>query len=369
MKLVAPVTALQTDPFPDPLAVCVGISFWKRRGFRALSASGQRPRFARRAQEAVSIAKARGGVVAVWASREPSDLAPLAAAAAVAMVRIEDGFIRSTGLGSDFVLPASLVIDRRGIYYDPAQPSDLEVILATSPFPDALIARARRVVDLLDRRRITKYNLARLSAAIPPAAGRRSILVPGQVTDDRSVLLGGCGVTTNAALLEEVRRRNPDAFIYYKPHPDVEAGHRAGFLSDAEAIRHADVVLRDIGILEAMEQVDEIHTLTSLTGFEALLRGKPVTTYGQPFYAGWGLTTDVRPLARRTRRLTLDELAAGALILYPVYLNPFTAQRCEIEDVIDLLESGRRQTSTLIRLRRLQGRINAALTRLRAAIG
>jgi hypothetical protein len=65
-------------------------------------------------------------------------------------------------------------------------------------------------------------------------------------------------------------------------------------------------------------------TLTSLSGFDALLRGKPVTTYGLPFYAGWGLTTDkaVFPascLARRTRQLRLDELVAGALLRYPVY--------------------------------------------------
>ena len=36
--------------------------------------------------------------------------------------------------------------------------------------------------------------------------------------------------------------------------------------------------------------VDEVHTLTSLTGFEALLRGIEVHAYGGPFYAGWGLT-------------------------------------------------------------------------------
>ena len=61
--------------------------------------------------------------------------------------------------------------------------------------------------------------------------------------------------------------------------------------------------------------------MTSLVGFEALLRGLPVVTYGQPFYAGWGLTRDHAPLARRTRRLSLDELVAGALLRYPRYVN------------------------------------------------
>ena len=43
--------------------------------------------------------------------------------------------------------------------------------------------------------------------------------------------------------------------------------------------------------------------------------------YGQPFYAGWGLTEDMLPIVRRTRHLPLDGLVAGALILYPTYIS------------------------------------------------
>jgi capsular polysaccharide export protein len=64
-----------------------------------------------------------------------------------------------------------------------------------------------------------------------------------------------------------------------------------------------------------------MHVLTSLAGFEALLRGKAVTCHGQPFYAGWGLTTDRIPHPRRQRTLQLDELVAATLILYPIYLS------------------------------------------------
>jgi capsular polysaccharide export protein len=64
-----------------------------------------------------------------------------------------------------------------------------------------------------------------------------------------------------------------------------------------------------------------VATITSLTGFEALLRGKAVTVFGRPFYAGWGLTDDVDP-PLRDRRLTLDELTAASLLFYPSYLDP-----------------------------------------------
>ena len=49
-------------------------------------------------------------------------------------------------------------------------------------------------------------------------------------------------------------------------------------------------------------------------------RGRRVATYGQPFYAGWGLTVDLAPPARRGRLLTLDELVAGVLLLFVVTL-------------------------------------------------
>jgi capsular polysaccharide export protein len=90
-----------------------------------------------------------------------------------------------------------------------------------------------------------------------------------------------------------------------------------------------------------LQQVDAVHVLTSLAGFEALLRGKPVTCYGQPFYAGWGLTADMIPLARRSRRLALDELVAAALILYPVYLSRVTNRYTSPERVLDELQAWR----------------------------
>jgi len=60
--------------------------------------------------------------------------------------------------------------------------------------------------------------------------------------------------------------------------------------------------------------------MTSLAGFEGLLRGKRVVTYGIPFYAGWGLTDDRHRSERRTRKLILDELVAGCLLKYPRYM-------------------------------------------------
>jgi capsular polysaccharide export protein len=95
---------------------------------------------------------------------------------------------------------------------------------------------------------------------------------------------------------------------------------------------------------ELIAEVDELHVLTSLAGFEALLRGKPVTCHGQPFYAGWGLTHEYLPHTRRDRHLKLDDLVAGALIYYPLYLGRDGASLISPEEALDALLAWRRLT-------------------------
>jgi len=340
------------------IAATIGISFWKRRRLRELLASTSgMPAHRRGAAAAVDLARRKNGAVAVWASREPPALAGLARAAGVPVVRVEDGFLRSLGLGADFIPPASIVADWHGMYFDPSRVSDLMQVLNDTRFDADLLVRARRLAGELVRRGITKYNTGARSAPVEAAWDRRRIFVPGQVADDRSVTLGGAGVD-NRDLLARVRAANPDAFIIYKPHPDVEAGHRAGAVPDHAVRRFADLILRGVSSAAIIAAVDEIHTLTSLCGFEALLRGRAVTVYGKPFYAGWGLTTDLVAQPNRRRRLSLDELVAGTLILYPRYLDPVTRLPCGPEIVMDRFgDPGNWRTGTLVRLRRLQGRI------------
>jgi capsular polysaccharide export protein len=306
---------------------------WKRG---AIAAAFPGASFAEDAAQGVARARASGGALAVWATRVPPGLVETAAAAGVPLLWVEDGFLRSVGLGVNFVTAASLCVDPVAPHYDPARETGLERLLAARGFDAALLARAAALRARIAALGLTKYNLGRPAPKLPPSPGRRRILVPGQVTDDASVRLGGRGMD-NLGLLAAVRAANPDAFIAYRPHPDVETGYRRGFAPRRALLRHADVVVAGGDIAGLYAQVEEVHTLTSLAGFEALLRGLPVATHGQPFYAGWGLTTDFAPLPRRARRLALDELVAGALILYPRYTDPVTGQPCEAEALLDRL--------------------------------
>lgn len=254
-------------------------------------------------------------------------------------VRLEDGFLRSRGLGAKLVPPLSLVCDDLGIYYDPSGPSRLEAWIARRATlrPDQE-SRAEKLIARIIRQGLSKYNLGGDPPELP--AGHR-ILVPGQVEDDASILLGAGAIQTNLALLQKVRARNPDAHILYKPHPDVEAGLRTGHVTPAELEGLADMVLDKADPAALLAQVDEVWTMTSLLGFEALLRGVKVTTTGAPFYAGWGLTRDLGDIPdRRKARLTLPGLIHACLIDYPRYFDPVTNTACPVEVAIERLAHG-----------------------------
>lgn len=313
--------------------IAVGFPRWKRANVRLLFAE-KRVRFDKNPEMLPPSAN-----IVLWGMRGfQGAMAPLGS-----VLRIEDGFLRSVGLGADWIRPLSWVVDDLGIYYDATRPSRLEAILLQTEFSPALLQRAARLRARIVAARLSKYNLQCGKAWQRPSASRRVILVPGQVESDASIAYGApegvCRIRTNLALLRDVRESNPDAWVIYKPHPDVVAGLRkAG--TDAElATQYCDELVVDAPIDSLIDQVDEVHVLTSLTGFEALLRGKRVVCYGQPFYSGWGLTTDMAPIPRRSRMLTLDALVAGTLILYPTYFSRAGDRIVSVEEALaSLLE-------------------------------
>jgi len=305
--------------------VAADIRLWKRGHFQKFFGKTRKVQFAR-PTEATTKAKATDRRVMGWASGGMQDA-----------VLVEDGFLRSSGLGAALVPPLSLVLDDIGIYYDATRPSRLEKLIGEAVNLRAgERARATALIDRIIDAGLSKYNLDLPSTTTRLPKGRR-ILVPGQVEDDASVILGSPDITTNRGLLEAVRQANPAAILIYKPHPDVTAGLRPGAVADADQL--ADIVIADVDPIALIDAVDEVWTLTSLLGFEALLRKTRVTCLGNPFYAGWGLTDDrAMPIARRGVRVDLDGLVHAALIAYPRYRDPVTGLPCPVEVIVDRLE-------------------------------
>jgi capsular polysaccharide export protein len=294
-------------------------------------------------------------------------------------IRVEDGMIRSVGLGADLVQPLSLVFDTRGIYFDATRPSDLEWLLKNSEFNAHLLNRAASFRERLVSLNVTKYNLKGAHWHRPEHA-KHVVLVAGQVETDASIKLGSAHVHTNLELLESVRRMRPNSYILYKPHPDVEAGLRAGTLPEQMSTsantslqKHTavlyDEVLTQASIANLYSQVDEVHVISSLSGLEAMLRGLKVVCHGMPFYVGWGLceapfiTEDVQ--SRRGRNLPIDALVATVFFSYASYRNPRDGSIWSAEQALDeLVAQTARSKQQLSRWAKLKRKVLAFQAKL-----
>ncbi|ASY66262.1 Capsule polysaccharide export protein (plasmid) [Sinorhizobium sojae CCBAU 05684] len=279
--------------------------------------------------------------VLAWQYKAPPKLKAFCARHGIPFHYVEDGFIRSVALGALRVPPLSLAFDAQDMYFNANGPTDLEDILRTYDFAcdHALMRRARAAREHLLASRLSKYNSGH-SLDIASVYGdktRKRVLVIGQVERDASIAYGCARKMTNNDLVRLAAMENPDAQLIYKPHPEVLKG-TAKAKSNPELVRDIAMVLtQDISLADALETIDHVYTITSLSGFEALLRGIKVTTVGCPFYSGWGLTDDRQPNPRRSRKLSIDEVFAAAYILYAKYLDPVTKAPIEIEEALNIL--------------------------------
>ena len=92
---------------------------------------------------------ARTDSVVGWGHKPTARYArELAARKGLPYLAVEDGFLRSIGLGEAGAPPLSLVVDDLGVYYDAAQPSRLETLLQDGGWETPeLMARARAAMD------------------------------------------------------------------------------------------------------------------------------------------------------------------------------------------------------------------------------
>lgn len=322
--------------------VASGMRMWKRAPLQRAFGQTKPMLF----EDDPVVARKTGRPWMVWASKATVGLEDA--------LRVEDGFLRSRGLGAELVPPLSLVLDDKGIYYDATKPSRLELLIAERETlrPDQR-QRAEKLIAAIASNGVSKYNTG---AQPPPLPDGHRILVVGQVEDDASLQHGGASIATNAALLARARADNPNAVLIYKPHPDVDAGLRAGGTITEQ---DTDVTVHGVDPAPLLAEVDEVWTMTSLLGFEALIRGIPVTTVGIPFYAGWGLTTDLARIPPRRRATpALSGLVHACLIDYPRYIHPSSGAPCPVEPIVAWLSQDHPQPARSLSnrlLSKLQG--------------
>lgn len=281
--------------------------------------------------------------VFIWGFKAPDYIFDFLKEGKISTKFVEDGFVRSVQLGATKAPPMSLCLDSKTPYFDATKPSELEDLLNNFDFlsKPELLDQAREGIKLLLETGVSKYNNSQ-SVSIAKTYGpkkQKRVLVLGQVEDDASIKYGCEKRLTNNDVVRLAVEENPDAQIIYKPHPDVMNGHRPYQSDPADVEEIALILKKDIPLSDALKTIDHVYTITSLGGFEALLRNIKVTTLGCPFYSNWGLTDDRQVSQRRNRNLNIEELFAIAYISYPDYYCVETGRKINFKEVVHRLKS------------------------------
>ena len=199
---------------------------------------------------------------------------------------LEDGFIRSIGLGVEGWDSFSIVKDDIGIYYDATAPSRLENILNSYHFDEKILTQAKKAISLIKRYKISKYNNASLFLPSYLNNKNKKVLIIAQTKGDMS-LKYGLSTSANDMVIDALKNKGYE--VYLKIHPDVLSGKKESNIDIEFAKNHCKVITENINPIVLLEVFDKVYTQTSQMGFEALILGKEVHIFGAPFYAGWGL--------------------------------------------------------------------------------
>ena len=275
-----------------------------------------------------------GDWVGVWGK---SPTAPRGEAVAARrdspVLRVEDAFLRSVRPGRDRGGPSiGLMLDEDGVHFDGSRPSGLERLLATHPLDDtALLTRARAGIDRLAAAHLSKYSAFDPDAAVPPPG---YVLVIDQTEGDASVTASRGDRNSFLEMLFHARDENPGAPVVIKTHPETAAGTRPGHFREQDAGINITRLTDPVSPWKLFEGAVAVYVFSSQLGFEAILAGHRPVVFGQPFYAGWGLTDDRMPVDRRQRRLTRAQLFAGAMLLFPTWYDPYRDRLTDFEDAV-----------------------------------
>jgi len=265
---------------------------------------------------------------------------------------LEDGFIRSLGLGVSGSPTFSLVEDNIGIYYDATLPSKLEEILNSYDFKsdNLLMQRANEAMAFIKEHNISKYNNApNVEKDFFLDDLNPKVLVILQTYGDTSLEYGLGNLVATQQIIEDAINENPDATVYIKMHPDVLCGKKKSDIKVEDIPTICKIIDEDINPISLLKHFKKVYTKTSGMGMEALILGIEVYCYGLPYYSGWGLTIDKQICSRRIKKLTIEELFAGSYILYTKYYNPYRDRPSDIFDTMREIVLQRKKTDKKIK--------------------
>lgn len=253
---------------------------------------------------------------------------------------LDFGFLSSKFCKQGNLQPIALAYDDLAPYFS-EKASDLELLLSQYDFNSEpeLIDRADTFIE-----KLLKFDLDEKKQIYGEKTKQR-ILILGQAEDDLYVTQGSGQQYSGNDLVSMAYLEHPEAQIIYKPHADV-LHHRRKGLSNPKDVEHLCQILGEaFDLVDALEDVDQVYTISAPEAFEAIIRGIKVTTLGKPYYAGWGLTDDRQSYERRNRVLSLQEFVVGYYLKYLKYYDPGYNKLTELEDAFERLIAFREMES------------------------
>ena len=231
-------------------------------------------------------------VIYIWGYKAPDYFIDYIREQELDIFFLEDGFIRSGPDDESGAPPLSIVMDSQAPYFDTTRPNDLTDLIANFDFEQDGYdeSLAQEMLDYYVSHRVSKYNHQPYVDVVPiyGIKNRARILVLGQVPYDDSLKYGGGIGITLLDLVNQAITENPAAQIIVKPHPmTLYDPSIVSALTELDCL----ILTQSIHLVDALETIDHVYTITSLGGFEALLRGKNLSILGKPFYISIGIST------------------------------------------------------------------------------
>jgi len=292
-------------------------------------------------------------VVLAWGRKETAAAAvEYAAHRAIPVWYLEDGWIRTSSADAHSRRCYSILVDQEGVYYDSTKPSSIESYLNLHDDDFDLDCNAVALEYAVKARRalvehdICKYNYcATREPALPSdepgdTADRilnfeEYVLVVDQTREDSSVIFGAMNESTFKRMLDSAIEENPDKKIIVRTHPDVVAGRKRGYLSAYASSLGISLVSGNDNPMPWVKNAARVYAGTSQLGYEALLCERPVTVFGLPFYAGWGLADERQSLPRRKRTRTIDQLFHASHVRLARYCSPMSGAQWQLHQTIE----------------------------------
>ena len=191
-------------------------------------------------------------------------------------IALEDGFLRSVGLGVKNAPPLSILVDPVGVYYDASSASCIEAdcVHYEEWLTPELATRAQSAIERIVSSDFSKYNCTPLCPSDWPGPDNGAVKGPyvlciDQTQGDASVRLGAADAESFRRMLEDAVNDNPQATVLIKTHPDVLAGAKKGYLTQA---------LEAIDLLKTHPQIFSESYLSPLNGTRLTVEnGVPAT--------------------------------------------------------------------------------------------